>query len=177
MSKIIAVDLYDNPIGEYTKEEGHIRPILHRAFSVFLYHDDQMLIQQRAMGKYHSAGLWTNSCCSHPQPGENLYFAVERRLREELYLKCSCKEVFSFVYYHKFSENLFEYEYDRVFVGKYDGEVKFNTDEIAQVKWVQINELAADIIAFPEKYSIWFLTSAPKVIEIIAEDITLLTRK
>ena len=166
-NKIIAVDLYGNPIGEYTKEEGHVRPILHRAFSVFLYSHDQMLIQQRAMNKYHSAGLWANSCCSHPQPGEDLHLAVERRLQEELNLQCSCKEVFSFVYFHKFSDNLFEYEYDHVFVGEYDGEVQFNTDEVAQVKWVPINELASDLVAFPEKYSIWFLLSAPKVIEII----------
>jgi len=167
MNKIIAVDLFNNPIGEYTKEEGHARPVLHRAFSVFLYHKDKILIQQRAFDKYHSAGLWANSCCSHPQPGEDLHLAVERRLQEELHIKCHCKEVFSFVYYHKFSDDLFEYEYDHVFIGEYDGEVPFNTDEVAQVKWVQINELASDIIAFPEKYSIWFLTSAPKVIEII----------
>jgi len=167
MGRIISVDLFDNPMGEYTKEEGHCCPILHRAFSIFLYHYDQMLIQQRAMGKYHSAGLWANSCCSHPQPGEDLNLSVDHRLQEELGLKCPCKEVFSFVYYHKFSDNLFEYEYDHVFVGKYDGDVQFNTDEIAQVKWMQIDELASDVIAFPEKYSVWFLISVPKVIEII----------
>ena len=167
MNKIIAVDLFDNPVGEYTKEEGHTRPILHRAFSVFLYHKDKMFIQQRALNKYHSPGLWANACCSHPKPGEDLNDAVERRLQEELYLKCTCEEVFTFVYYHKFSDNLYEYEYDHVFVGEYDGEIQFNPDEAAQVKWVQIDELAADMVSNPDRYSVWFLISAAKVIEII----------
>jgi len=165
MSEIIAVDMYDNQIGIVTKIDGHSRPILHRAFSVFLYQEDKMLIQKRSPSKYHSPSLWTNACCSHPQPDEVLTVAVERRLNEELGISCSCEKEFSFIYYNKFSENLYEYEYDHVFIGEYNGLIKINTDEVEQVKWVQIDELATDLVLHPQKFSVWFLISAPRIIE------------
>ncbi len=162
--KLILVDIFDRPVGSASKAECHRLGLLHRAFSVFLYHDGKMAIQQRALEKYHSGGLWSNSCCSHPRAGEALEAAVERRLQEELNLSCPCRELFSFVYRHQFHEFLYEYEFDHVFVGDYAGEIRLNPEEAMDCKWVPFPALAADLAARPERYSPWFLIAAPKVL-------------
>lgn len=162
--ELILVDIFDQPVGSAGKAQAHRKGLLHRAFSVFLLNGDQMLIQQRALHKYHSGGLWSNACCSHPRVGESLPEAVERRLQEELGLQTPCCEVGAFVYRHEFSQELFEYEYDHIFVGEYSGEVKLNPEEAMAMRWVGLDELADDLRKNPQKYSVWFLTAAPMVL-------------
>lgn len=166
--KLTLVDVYDRPIGEATKTEAHSRALLHRAFSIFIYRrfqdNVQLLIQQRATHKYHSGGLWTNTCCSHPRLGENLSEATKRRLKEEVGIECYLEETGSFVYYHAYSPHLFEYEYDHIFVGEHDGEYLINPDEVADAQWISIDELALELLSQPEKYTPWFRTAAPMVL-------------
>lgn len=169
--KIIKVDINDNFLGEIDKLEAHKTPILHRAFSVFLYDGDQILLQQRAFNKYHSGGLWANSCCSHPRNNLPLLQSVKSRLEFELGIieNISLIEIFSFTYLSKYDENLYEYEYDHVLVGKYSSKkhINFNNEEINQIKWIKINDLKADLVKNPQKYATWFIICAPKVIEYI----------
>ncbi|MBQ3301101.1 MAG: isopentenyl-diphosphate Delta-isomerase, partial [Eggerthellaceae bacterium] len=137
--RIILVDEQDREVGSEEKLTAHRTPLLHRAFSIFLYDDTgeepRLLLQQRAYGKYHSGGLWANSCCSHPRVGEVLAEATVRRLQEELGVAgVALTEVGSFVYCHKFRDDLYEHEFDHVFVGRYAGPVKPNPEEIARVE-------------------------------------------
>lgn len=169
MENIIKVDIDDNQIGEVEKLEAHLTPILHRAFSVFLYNGNKILLQRRAFGKYHSGGLWANTCCSHPRPNLTFMQSVANRLEFELGIKdaCNLKEIFSFTYLSKYNDNLYEYEYDHVLVGEYDinKTVNFNKEEICDLKWVDISDLKKDLVANPTKYATWFLICAPKVIK------------
>ena len=166
---LVLVDIFDNAIGVCDKEACHRQGLLHRAFSVFLYTGDRLLIQQRAAGKYHSGGLWTNSCCSHPMEGETLRDAVRRRLREEMGLDCACEELFSFVYHHRFGPDLYEYEFDHVWAGKYQGDIFLNPEEAADARWISFAELAEELVRRPEAYTVWFLTAAPKVLAALME--------
>lgn len=170
MNQLILVDLFDNEIGCGEKSDIHKKGLLHRAFSVFIYNDNKMLIQKRAYDKYHSGGLWANACCSHPQIGEDIYSAVHRQLEHELNIPpctCSVEEIFNFVYFQKYSNNLFEYEYDHVFLSNYCGSFNANQTEIAEIKWITFHELKDDLLKNPEKYSTWFLIAAPKVLELL----------
>lgn len=161
---ILLVDIFDNEVGYAEKIEAHEKKLLHRAFSVFIYNGDKMLVQRRNPNKYHSGGLIANSCCSHQREGENLHESVERRLEEELGVKTDVSELFSFIYYKKFENGLAEYEFDHVFVGEYNGEVNADPDEIDEVFWIPMDELACDLADNPEKYAAWFITAAPRVI-------------
>lgn len=163
--RLILVDSLDRPISSEYKMNAHLKPLLHRAFSVFLVSGDRILIQRRALHKYHSGGLWANSCCSHPRLGEELMDAVPRRLMEELGVCCPVKEIGSFVYFHRFNENLYEYEYDHVLIGHYEGEIRPNPDEIAQTLWVDSAWLEQDLREHPEIYSVWFHTACPMVLK------------
>lgn len=169
MEKIIKVDINDNQTGEIEKLDAHKSPVLHRAFSVFLYDGDKLLLQKRAKNKYHSGGLWANSCCSHPRPNISFLESVCSRINFELGInkKLDLKELFSFTYMTQFSSTLFEYEFDHVLVAKYDSSCKiyYNTSEISEMKWITTNELKIDIVANPTNYASWFLICAPKVIE------------
>lgn len=167
--ELILVDIFDRPAGTASKEECHRRGLLHSAFSVFLYSDGKLAVQRRAMDKYHSGGLWSNSCCSHPRAGEALVAAVNRRLDEELGVSCPCEELFSFVYYHRFRADLFEYEYDHVYVGEYNGSIALNPEEAMDLRWVPYEALAEDLAANPQRYSVWFLSAAPKVLAYLME--------
>lgn len=160
--RLILVNYLDEAIGEADKLETHKKGLLHRAFSVFLYQDNKLLIQKRAAGKYHSAGLWANTCCSHPRIGEKLNEAVERRLKEEAGIICSVKELGSFVYREVYRD-LSEYELDHVYIGEYSGEFWPNPEEIEEMKYVDMDELADDMVASPDKYAAWFLTAFPMV--------------
>ena len=172
MDDLILVDIFDNKIGTLDKASAHAKPILHRAFSVFLYNGNKMLVQKRAKGKYHSGGLIANTCCSHPRTDDILGDAATR-LKFEVGIKVKAidlKELFSFTYITKFNENMYEYEYDHVIVGKYDGEYKINEDEVGELKWIDIDKLALDMVKNPQKYASWFLICAPKVIEYIKKN-------
>ena len=161
---ILLVDIFDNEIGYAEKIEAHRKEQLHRAFSVFIYNGDKMLVQRRHPNKYHSGGLIANSCCSHQRQGESLHESVERRLGEELGIKTELNELFSFIYYKKFENGLAEYEFDHVFVGEYKGKITADPEEIAEAFWVSLDELAHDLAQNPQKYAAWFITAAPRVI-------------
>lgn len=162
--QLILVDTQDREIGSVSKSEAHQNPCLHRAFSVFLYSGDRMLIQQRADSKYHSGGLWANSCCSHPRPGESLAVAVPRRMQEELGFDCPVEKLFDFVYLCRFHDSLYEYEYDHVFLGEYHGEYVLNPEEAQAARWITLDALERELVENPTAFGVWFLTAAPRVI-------------
>ncbi len=164
MSEIIVlVDENDNQIGTGEKMEVHRAGKLHRAFSVFVFNGrGEMLLQRRALTKYHSGGLWTNTCCSHPRVQEKTIDAAKRRLMEEMGFVCELKEIDSFVYKTEF-EGLFEHEFDHVFVGKYDGVIKVNRDEVEEYKWISLDDLYNDVEQNPDKYTSWFKIALERV--------------
>lgn len=167
-NEIILVDIYDNIIGYSSKDIVHKSGLLHRAFSVFLFNKDKIILQKRSSNKYHSAGLWTNSCCSHPKKNEKLDVAVKRRLNEELGIKCNITEIGSVVYFNKFKDNLYEYEYDHIVIGNYEKNItNINKDEIEEIKLVDLNYLKKDVVQNPSKYSVWFLTILPIVLKYV----------
>ncbi|MFQ6020532.1 MAG: isopentenyl-diphosphate Delta-isomerase [Candidatus Aenigmatarchaeota archaeon] len=167
MEEIILVDENDNEIGFEEKIKAHMNGgKLHRAFSIFVFNSKgQLLIQKRAEDKYHFGDLWANTCCSHPRKGETLEQAVHRRLKEEFGFDCELKEVFSFIYKADFKNGLSENEFDHVFIGKYDGEVKPDFKEISEWKWINIEELRKDIQENPDKYTPWFKIAIDRVLE------------
>jgi isopentenyl-diphosphate delta-isomerase len=166
VEQVILVDVDDCEIGVMEKMEAHKQAVLHRAFSVFLFNPQgKMLLQQRALTKYHSAGLWTNTCCSHPRPGETLENAVTRRLIEEMGITAKVSKAFDFIYQAELPDNLNEYEFDHVFIGNYDDEVRPNHLEVANFVYQSIEEVAANLQSYPEKYTVWFKIAFPKVVE------------
>lgn len=157
MTQVILVDHDDNPIGVGDKAATHQQGQLHRAFSVFVFNSaGQMLLQRRARHKYHSGGLWTNACCSHPRPGEATQAAAHRRLQEEMGFDCELEEVFQFTYRAELDNDLIEHEYDHVFVGAYDGDPIPNPAEVADWKWVDVETLLQGAETNPDRYTYWF---------------------
>ncbi len=155
--QVILVDEKDNKVGLMPKLEAHEKAVLHRAFSVFIFNDkDELMLQQRAMHKYHSPGLWTNTCCSHQRDGETSIEAGKRRLLEEMGFTTELNETTSFIYCAPFDNGLTEHEYDHVLVGKYNKEPVINEDEVTSWQWIKMNTLQADIEQNPEKYTAWF---------------------
>jgi isopentenyl-diphosphate delta-isomerase len=166
VEQVILVDVDDCEIGVMEKMEAHKQAVLHRAFSVFLFNPQgKMLLQQRALTKYHSAGLWTNTCCSHPRPGETLDDAVTRRLMEEMGITAKVSKAFDFIYQAELPDHLNEHEFDHVFIGNYDDEVRPNHLEVANFVYQSIEEVAANLQSHPEKYTVWFKIAFPKVVE------------
>lgn len=154
---IIVVDEYDNVIEPIEKIDAHRKGVLHRAFSIFIFNsNNQLLLQKRNQSKYHSGGLWTNSCCGHPKYNEILEDAVHRRLKEEMGFNCELTEKLSFIYKANLENNLIENEFDHVFIGKYDGEIVPNVDEVEDFKWINIDEVKLDVVNNPHKYTYWF---------------------
>ncbi|MCA6503311.1 MAG: isopentenyl-diphosphate Delta-isomerase [Pseudanabaena sp.] len=154
--KIILVDTSDRQIGTAEKLQAHRDGLLHRAFSIFVLNSqDQLLLQKRAKHKYHSGGLWTNTCCSHPRDEEPNLIAAHRRLQEEMGFDCELQELFSFVYRAELDHNLIEYEFDHVFVGYSDREPVLNPEEAEDWKWIDLAVLQADIRKHPETYTYW----------------------
>lgn len=168
--EITLVDLDDTIIGYGAKEDVHKRGLLHRAFSVFIVDGNQMLIQMRNPNKYHSGGLWSNACCSHQRKHEMLSEAVHRRMHEELGFDCNLDEKFKFIYRTHFTNGLTEYELDHVFVGVYHGEVNIDPTEASEIRWVDFDVLKREILEQPEKFSSWFIISAPKVLELLERE-------
>jgi len=162
---ILLVDENDKEVGIGEKIKTHQEGKLHRAFSIFVFNSKgELLLQRRAKSKYHSGGLWTNTCCSHQRAGEPLEKVVHRRLKEEMGFDCELKEVFSFTYKVKFDNDLFEHEYDHVFIGNFDGEPVPSPEEVDEWKWVDLEELKKSIRENPDSYTYWLKMSIDKVI-------------
>ena len=154
---VILVDENDNPIGTMPKMEAHEKAMLHRAFSVFILNaNDEVLLQQRANDKYHSAGLWTNTCCSHPHPGEDTLGAARRRLKEEMGMEADLQFVFKFMYKAPFDNLLTEHEIDHVFIGKTDQLPVINPEEVASYKYMKPEDIKLDMEQNPQSYTVWF---------------------
>ena len=157
MEQVILVDEQDQPIGLMEKQAAHIEPQLHRAFSIFLFNSKgELLMQQRALSKYHSPGLWTNTCCSHPRAGETLEEATSRRLMEEMGMTCPMHEVYTFIYKAPVGQGLTEHEFDHVFIGQSDDIPNINTEEVASWKYMRLDDLKKDLELYPELYTEWF---------------------
>jgi isopentenyl-diphosphate delta-isomerase len=155
--EVILVDTNDVPLGTMPKMEAHEKAILHRAFSVFILNKEgQLMLQQRALNKYHSPGLWTNTCCSHQRLGETNLEAGTRRLQEEMGFKTPLKELFSFVYKAPFDNGLTEHEFDHVILGYYDSVPIINHEEVANWKWMNLEEIITEIKTTPNNYTAWF---------------------
>ena len=155
--KVILVNENDEQIGLMPKLEAHEKALLHRAFSVFVFNDkNELMLQQRALGKYHSPGLWTNTCCSHQREGETNIQAGKRRLIEEMGFVVDLQESISFIYKAPFDNGLTEHEYDHVLIGKYNKAPVINPDEVASWKWMPLEDVKVDISLHPEIYTAWF---------------------
>ena len=155
--KVILVNERDEPQGLMEKMEAHEKGILHRAFSVFVINKkNQLLLQQRAFSKYHSGGLWTNTCCSHPREGESNLEAAHRRLMEEMGFDCELEKLTDFIYKAELDHGLTEHEFDHVFIGEWMGAPDINPDEVASYKWMAVDEVEADMKRNPDRYTEWF---------------------
>ena len=157
MEYVVLVDENDHPIGQMEKQAAHVTPHLHRAFSIFIFNSKgELLMQQRAFSKYHSPGLWTNTCCSHPRYGETLEEATTRRLGEEMGLQCEMHEVYTFIYKAPVGQGLTEHEFDHVFIGQSDETPCINHEEVVSWKYMSLSQLSEDIQIHPELYTEWF---------------------
>jgi isopentenyl-diphosphate Delta-isomerase len=166
MEKVVLVDEDDNPTGTMEKMEAHEKGLLHRAFSVFIFNNNgDMLLQQRAFSKYHSGGLWTNTCCSHPREGEATIEAAHRRLQEEMGFDCEIKKAFDFIYKKELDKGLTEHELDHVFIGEFEGEFRFNPEEVNAVAYVPVQEVLDQVVRNPQKYTEWFKICLSEVIK------------
>jgi isopentenyl-diphosphate delta-isomerase len=156
MERVILVDNLDNEIGTAGKLEAHRNGQLHRAFSIFVFNENrQLLLQKRARTKYHSGGLWSNTCCGHPRPGESTPAAANRRLGEEFRFYCELRNAFQFLYRTELTNALVEHEYDHVLVGRFDGDPLPDESEVEAWKWVGIDDLTADMAKYRSRYTYW----------------------
>jgi isopentenyl-diphosphate delta-isomerase len=166
LQQVILVNEQDEPTGTMEKIEAHKKGLLHRAFSVFIFNDKgELLLQKRALNKYHSGGLWTNSCCSHPQPGEETIIAAQRRLNEEMGFTARLEKIFDFSYKAEFNNGLTEYEFDHVFAGKYEGKIEYNKEEVMDYCYKSIPDVRNSLQDHPDKFTKWFHLAFPKVEE------------
>lgn len=162
--RVILVNENDESIGTAGKIEAHEKGLLHRAFSVFIFNGKgEMLLQQRTPGKYHSGGLWTNACCSHPYPGEETPLAAQRRLQEELGFGTPVKKIFDFIYNTRFANGLTEHEFDHVFVGEYEGDIPFSRVEVEDICYATMQEIDISLKEHPERYTEWFRLAFPRI--------------
>ncbi len=154
--QVILVDEHDRELGASEKLRAHTEGALHRAFSVFIFdRRGRLLLQKRAHGKYHSAGLWSNTACGHPRPGEATGEAARRRLREEMSLDCDLREAFEFLYRVELDGALVEHEYDHVFVGTHEGEPAPDPSEVEDWRWMEMDALRRGLREEPHHYSYW----------------------
>lgn len=155
--RVVLVDENDAELGTLEKQRAHAEGRLHRALSVFVMNSQgEMLLQQRAAAKYHSGGLWTNACCSHPRPGEDVQAAAHRRLREEMGIECPLEPAFAFTYRAEVGGGLVEHEFDHVFLGRFDGEPAPAADEVDAWRWAPVDLLADEVADAPEQFTPWF---------------------
>ena len=164
MEEVILVNEQDEQTGSMEKMQAHREGKLHRAFSVFIFNNKgEMLLQQRALNKYHSGGLWTNACCSHPRPNELTEAAAIRRLKEELGFDTDIKEIFSFTYHAAVENGLTEYEYDHVFAGIYEGAIEANKNEVAAFRYEEMEDVKLAMQEQPQTFTVWFKIVFPKI--------------
>lgn len=157
MDYVVLVDELDNEIGFMEKMAAHEKGVLHRAFSVFTFNSKgELILQRRALDKYHSGGLWTNTCCSHPRKAEATIDAAHRRLQEEMGFDCPLTKAFDFIYKKELDNGLTEHELDHVFIGVFDGEVHYNKEEVHEIKHIELNALLEDVEANAHAYTEWF---------------------
>jgi isopentenyl-diphosphate delta-isomerase len=161
---LILVDENDKQWGKLEKLMVHKLGLLHRAFSVFIFNlKGELILQQRADCKYHSGGLWTNTCCSHPRFGEELSWAIERRLQEEMGMNCETEFAFNFVYKSEFENGLIEHEFDHVYFGISEQIPTPEKQEVQNWEYVTIDNLEVDLLNHPEKYTVWLKVCFPQV--------------
>ncbi len=166
MENVILVDTHDTPVGQMEKMKAHLEGELHRALSILVFNSSgEILLQQRAFSKYHTPGLWSNTACSHPRPGEESLEAATRRLYEEMGFTTRLTNTFDFVYKAHFDNGLTEHEYDHVFFGTFDGDPSINPEEANDYKWINPDTLMEDIRSVPENYTVWFRIIMEKIVE------------
>ena len=157
MEKVILVDKFDNETGTMDKQEAHVKGVLHRAFSVFIFNNKkELLLQRRSKTKYHSAGLWTNTCCSHPRPKETTIDAANRRLREEMGMTSTLSKQFDFIYKVLLANGLYEHEFDHVYFGTSNDIPIINFNEADTYKYKSIDDISQDMKKSPNNYTEWF---------------------
>ena len=162
--KVILVNEHDDMIGTMDKMEAHKQGLLHRAFSIFIFNSKgEMLLQQRAFSKYHSGGLWSNACCSHPMPGEKTIDAAQRRLKEELGLETPVEKIFDFIYKTELENGLTENEFDHVYAGEYEGKLDADPKEVNDFCYKEIAEIKNMLQTRPQKFTAWFHLAFPKI--------------
>ena len=162
MEEVILVNERDEQTGTIEKMEAHRKALLHRAFSVFIFNTKgEMLLQQRALGKYHSPGLWTNACCSHPRPGEEVAAAAARRLKEEMGIGATLTKMFDFIYRTEFDNGLTEFEFDHVYIGTHNGQLYPNKQEVNDYCFRSMEAIEQDLERQPATYSSWFKIAFP----------------
>lgn len=165
---VITVNERDEWTGTMEKMKAHTDGVLHRAFSVFILNEhNEMLLQRRATGKYHSGGLWTNTCCSHPAPGESTINAAHRRLMEEMGFDCALEPCFHLRYKADVGNSLTENEYDHIYIGRYDGKISPDPDEVMDYKYVPVDEVIKSLNEQAQDYTAWFRLAMPKFMEYI----------
>lgn len=170
-AEVILVDEKDNVTGTAEKMSAHENGWLHRAFSVFVFTSDgELLLQKRSADKYHSAGLWTNTCCSHPEPGRETIDAARERLAFEMGLECELRPVFSFTYCEKLDNGLTEHEFDHVFIGISDEIPVLNTDEADAWKRISVDELTAELEYEPSRYTRWLCICWPMLLPYLKKE-------
>jgi len=154
---VILVDEQDNQLGTMEKLQAHVEAKLHRAISVFIFNSNkELLLQKRAANKYHSASLWTNTCCSHPKPNENTANAAKRRLKEEMGIDCNLQAAFNFTYLAKLENDITEHEFDHVFFGFTDDIPTLNLEEASNYKYLSLDEIKNQLEKNPEQFTVWF---------------------
>jgi isopentenyl-diphosphate delta-isomerase len=164
LTKVVLVDETDLETGTMEKMEAHLLGVLHRAFSIFIFNSKgEFLLQQRAQGKYHNGGLWTNTCCSHPNPGEDILKAASRRLSEEMGFQTSLSQAFTFIYKASFDNGLTEHEFDHVLTGIFDGEIKADKKEVSDYCYKTLEEIESSLKLYPQKYTEWFKIALPQI--------------
>jgi len=169
MENVVLVNEQDEPIGLMEKMEAHEKALLHRAFSVFVMNKEgEMLLQRRALSKYHSPGLWTNTACSHPRQNELPIEAAHRRLEEEMGFDCDIKKAFHFIYKAPFDNGLTEHELDHVFIGEWSGDPTPNAEEVGEWRYISLPDLEKEVAERPEDFTIWFRIALPRVLEHLA---------
>ncbi|MBL6447992.1 isopentenyl-diphosphate Delta-isomerase [Fulvivirga sp. 29W222] len=157
MEEVVLVDSQDREIGRMEKLEAHKKGLLHRAFSILIFNSrGELLIHKRDVNKYHSGGLWTNTCCSHPRPSEPLHEAAKRRLMEEMGIDLQPEYLYKFIYKTPLDNQLIEHELDHIFTGIFDGKPVINRDEVEDWKYIDLKSLKADMEINADNYTHWF---------------------